>query len=63
MTADRESEFGYRMFLVFLAIGWLSVGTDAPERGAETGIPWTEVAGQILDSIARFWIRTSNSEH
>jgi hypothetical protein len=39
LTADRGSEFGYRIFLVFLAIGWLSVGTDAPEQGVEPGIP------------------------
>jgi hypothetical protein len=49
LTADRGSEFGYRIFLVFLAIGWLSVGTDASEQGAEPGIPG-DFAYSISDS-------------
>jgi len=49
LTADRGSEFSYRLFLVLLAIGWLSVGTDAPEQGSETGIPG-DFAYSISDS-------------
>jgi hypothetical protein len=49
LTADRGSEFGCRIFLVLLAIGWLSVGTEAPEQGAEPRTPG-DLAYSISDS-------------
>jgi len=53
LTANRGTAFGRWLFLVALAVGWLSVGSDASEHASEARTP-ADSADSISDSP--FWI-------